>query len=414
MNKEMSVKPFRNQSELLHYAIDSGIIDMRVIEEQIEMNERKKYLEMHPYKVWKGNNGKWYTYLPIPNEKTGRNTTMIKKSTENAVNEEIIKFYRGAENEPTMREVFNQWVQKKMEYGEIEKQTVDRYRRDYERFFESTGWEKRKIRYITEDELEDFIRSTIHKLNLTAKAWGNLRTLLNGMFRFAKKNGFTTISISAFMSELDLSKKVFAKTEKLDCENVFTEEELRKLSTYLQSKPTLNHLGILLAMYTGMRVGEVTGLKREDVHENYISVHRTQIRYKDDAGKDVYEIRDFPKTEAGNRKIVIGSKARPIVDQLLEMSRGRDVIFQKGDILVTIHALTCALYSACEKVGISKRSMHALRKTFGTHMLNARVEEAIITNQMGHTDIAVTKGHYYFNDKSMGQIEECVNKAINY
>lgn len=49
-----------SKAELLNYAVENGIVDINTITKQIEMNERKKYLEMHKYEIWQGekdNNG---------------------------------------------------------------------------------------------------------------------------------------------------------------------------------------------------------------------------------------------------------------------------------------------------------------------------------------------------------------------
>ena len=145
----------KSEMELLKYALDSGIIDLRVIEEQVEMNERKKYLEMHSNEIWQGKNGKWYTYLPDSTSNNGRK--LVKRSTESSLRTVIVEHYKQTENEPTLEEVYKQWICKKLDYGEIQKQTADRYDRDFQRFFDSERWKRRKIRYITEDELEDLI-----------------------------------------------------------------------------------------------------------------------------------------------------------------------------------------------------------------------------------------------------------------
>ena len=54
-----------SKAELLNYAVENGIVDINTITKQIEMNERKKYLEMLNYDIWQGEkDNKWYTYLP--------------------------------------------------------------------------------------------------------------------------------------------------------------------------------------------------------------------------------------------------------------------------------------------------------------------------------------------------------------
>ena len=43
-----------SNSEILQKAIADGIIDINTLGKQIEMNERKKYLDMHKYNIWQG------------------------------------------------------------------------------------------------------------------------------------------------------------------------------------------------------------------------------------------------------------------------------------------------------------------------------------------------------------------------
>ena len=45
------------ESELLKYAIENGMIDISYVQEQIEMSKRKELLEKHPYKIWQGADG---------------------------------------------------------------------------------------------------------------------------------------------------------------------------------------------------------------------------------------------------------------------------------------------------------------------------------------------------------------------
>jgi len=55
--------------ELLKYAIENDIINLEHVQEQMRMKEQQRILRQHPYKIWEGKDGKWYTYLP--DEKKG-------------------------------------------------------------------------------------------------------------------------------------------------------------------------------------------------------------------------------------------------------------------------------------------------------------------------------------------------------
>lgn len=398
-----------SDKELLNYALENGMIDVSTIQKTIEMNERKKYLEMHNHEVWQGKDGYFYTKVDDETKPGGRR--MIKKSKREAVEDAIVDFYKTRKDEPTIESVFTEWVEQKMEYGEIQRQTQERYQVDFDRFFKEI--KDKKIRYITEDDLEQFVKLSIYQNNLKAKAWGNLRSILSGMFKFAKKRGYTNISITSFLGDLEISRKAFCKDKKTDEESVFTDLEMRKLVKCLREKPDIANLAILMAAYTGMRAGEVVALKWEDVNDKYIYVHRTQIRYRED-GKEIYEIRDFPKTEAGVRKIVIVDNLRPILKSLRMMNPFTEYVFIKDGEVMKKCVPSSSLRRMCDKAGIPRRGMHVLRKTYATRLLNANVEESVVKNQMGHTDIATTKGHYYYNDKGFESMAESIGKVINY
>ena len=157
-----------SDKELLNFAIENGIIDVSDIQQKIEMNERNRYIENHNYSIWQSKDGKFYTYLP--DEKYSRGKRLIKRTTEQALNDAIVQFYKERENEPYIEDVFDEWLDRKLKYGEIEKQTADRYKTDFIKYIKNSHIAQIKFRYITEDDLEDFIRTTIKEKQLTSKA----------------------------------------------------------------------------------------------------------------------------------------------------------------------------------------------------------------------------------------------------
>ena len=94
------------------------------------------------------------------------------------------------------------WIQKKLEYKEIQKGSADRYEGDFTRFFVNSGFSKRHIRQIEEDDIEDFVRSQIAEHGLSIKTYSGLRIIVKGIFQYAKKYKWTDISISEFLEIL--------------------------------------------------------------------------------------------------------------------------------------------------------------------------------------------------------------------
>ena len=119
-------------NEILQYAISQGILDTGILRKEVEMFERNKYLNEHKNKIWQGSNGKWYTELPATNNSKRR---LLKKTHKEDLEDAIVDFYRKLTAPPTVRVAFNQWLEQKLEYGEIGKGTYDRYKTDFERAF---------------------------------------------------------------------------------------------------------------------------------------------------------------------------------------------------------------------------------------------------------------------------------------
>ena len=156
---------YSNQ-ELLNFAVQNGIIDLNDVQDKIRMNERQKYLKMHENEIWQGKDGKWRTYLP---DRAIGKRKLIKRTTEKSIKNVVVEFYKSEEQEPLIKDVFEKWMNQKLDYREIKKQSYDLYWTDYNRFFKNRyvdNFENQKICYITENDLEDFIKTKIYLLTL--------------------------------------------------------------------------------------------------------------------------------------------------------------------------------------------------------------------------------------------------------
>ena len=399
--------------ELLRIAIENGMIDTNTIIAQVKMNERKKFIDMHESKIWQGSGGMWYTYLH--DEQKGRK--LVKRRTKDDIYDEIVKYYKSQKDEPTIRIVFDEWISGKLKYNEIQKQTYDRYVTDFNRYFVNNesfkDYADRKIRYICEDDLEEFIKITISCMRLTQKAYSNLRTLINGIFKYAKKKGYTSLSISTFIGDLDLSRRSFKKNIKDKDAEVYQEAEAEKLSEYLREQSgDLKCLGLLLTFETGMRIGELCGLKPDDISGKYIHICRTEVKLRDDDGNWVTEIKEYPKSEAGDRYIIISDSAKETLGLIMQARTNGEYLFTCGSKRIRSHSFRQKLRVVCKELDIRYRSNHKIRKTYGTMLIDNGVDDSIVAEQMGHTDIATTGRYYYFSNKSEDKKREQINHAV--
>ena len=185
LNGEMNIGNENNVSspELLQFILSKGIINIEDIENKIAMKEREEFLSKHPYKIWKGTDDNWHTYIAGPDGKR----VPKKRSKLSDLEDYIIDYYKQQEQQVFIKDIFEEWSTKKLQYGEIQKQSYDRYCSDFNRFFSPKETIcKKEVKKITEEELEDFIKRTICNESLTMKTYSGMRLLIIGIFKYAK------------------------------------------------------------------------------------------------------------------------------------------------------------------------------------------------------------------------------------
>jgi integrase len=305
-------------------------------------------------------------------------------------------------------------MNEKLDYGEIKKQSYDKYCADYKRFFPKDSFIcVKKFKNITEDDLERFIKTTIRDLELTRKAYSGLVTLLNGIFKYGKKLGHTTISISTFIKDLYLPKNIFKKNFKDKKKEVFMEEEIPIIIGYLRENPDMWNLGLLLQFQTGARIGEISTLKRDDIKKHSILIRRTEIKIKE-GKKWTLAVSELPKTDAGYREIILPPSAQWTIDKIFELNPDGDFLFMDKGKRIRENTYNKRLNIICEKLNLAHRTTHKIRKTYGTTLLDNDVNDSFVAEQMGHTDVSTTRKLYYYSNKSYQTKLDQISEAIDF
>lgn len=395
--------------EELRIAFDDGIIDLALIREQIEMSKRKILLEKHPYKIWQGNDGKWY--VKLPDEKKGR--IQRKRNTKKEIEDLVIQYQRDREENPTIKEVFIEWNDRRLAMGQISSSTHMRNQYVFDRHYKDFC--NKKIGSVSEDEFADFLEEQIPKFNLTAKAFSNLKTVTRGFLKRAKKRKLIQFNVENFLNELDVSDQRFKRRMKKDSDEVFTEDEFPVLVQYLMDNLDIQNLGILLMLVTGIRVGELVTLKYEDFQNDAtFEIKRTETTWKDENKKYHHTVKEAPKTEAGFREVIIPKEYRWIYKEFRKRNPFGEYIMMKNGERMHCGAIRQRQYRVCDKLHIKHKSPHKCRKTYASILLGSGIDEEVVISQMGHTDIQTTKGFYQKDRKNVETKKEILSNIPEF
>ena len=185
--------------------------------------------------------------------------------------------------------------------------------------------------------------------------------------------------------------------------------EQRKLIEYLCTDTDIHKFGTLLALFTGMRVGELCALQWEDITDGAIVINKTMMRVKTGEKSEVVVLP--PKSESSVRVL-------PYPPQLLEYYHR----FSGSGYVLSNKKLQCTEPRCMQEkfrkyvsdCGLKDVTFHTLRHTFATRCIEAGVDAKTVSELLGHSDTKITLNRYVHSSFELKQssIEKMQNLLL--
>jgi integrase len=178
---------------------------------------------------------------------------------------------------------------------------------------------------------------------------------------------------------------------------VFSRSEQEQLCDYLYSKINPCKIGILLSLFTGLRIGEVCALRWEDVSfsEQTIYVHHTLQRVQNTS-----ENRRKTKIVLTTPKSACSIRLIPLPEPLVEILRDYKTV-EKGYLLtnsdlsfIEPRTMQNQFKKVLKESGIESANFHALRHTFATRCIEFGFDVKSLSEILGHATINITMNRY--------------------
>lgn len=177
--------------------------------------------------------------------------------------------------------------------------------------------------------------------------------------------------------------------------------EQQRLRAYCCSDMDCVKLGVLICLFTGLRIGEICAMKWGDIsfETGTITVRRTiqRIKNPDYAGKHGEHktriIFDAPKSKCANRCIPIPSF---LLEHLKKFRKQKNafILTGKSDTWMEPRTLQNRFGKMLSAAGISHFNFHALRHTFATNCVEHGFEIKVLSKILGHSDVSITLNTY--------------------
>lgn len=385
--------------ELLKYAIENGIIDVEHVQEEINMKEREKILKEHPFSIWEGKNGKWYTYLPDKEKERGK--ILKKRNSQNEIENVVIEFWKKQEKKKkkvySFNDVYFMW--REVQNQLVSENSVAKYDTDYNRFFRGTDFIKKNIKTIDEDCIKIFLCQTIKKYELGKESARKLYGYINNTIGYARKKKIIESNPLEFLKSKDFYKYC-TERYKPDSKKIISENDMKELQKQFRKdhikKPNyIPTYAVELASLTGMRVGELAALMWESITDEYIIIdkseksNRTKTEFYVDKTKNG-KIRFFPMTDE-IKKLLEKIKA---VEQ--EYGYLCEWVFANENGRIHAPIISACAKTKCRQLGIDEKGIHAYRKTLNSNLRCRGVSATVAASMLGHTK-EVNEQYYTFD-----------------
>lgn len=386
---------------MLLFQDDSGL-ESAAVNEMITKAKRTFVLSRHSASISrmissnKYKDGNWKTYV----YEDGKRKEVIRK-TEDELYETLYRFYKEQDAPPiTLEDVFGKLSKRKRDQLGRSYQTI----MDDERYFSylDESLKKKPIVDVTESDLRTWLVKRYMPTKPKETALRKMLQLLKQIFAYGISQKLCLSNPAEYILFDDYSKNC-DHTKKQDEERAFSEAECEALRRdAIQRADNPRSIMRIFAMATGLRVGELSALLWTDVSDDFIHVHRQQIRDKSSGHQvfcDVEYTKDERRHNHGGRYIPRTSE----INEALELAKqlageSRYVFHDKAGKAIAKDSYEQNLRRACDRLKIQTSNNHAFRIAFNSKLIEKGLSPADRALILGHA-VQTNEHHYSISDR---------------
>lgn len=233
-----------------------------------------------------------------------------------------------------------------------------------------------KIQFLSSTIIQQFTDKLLSK-NISRTTVNDILIVLGMGLAYAEGKYGLHIPKISFVKNPPKEMRVLSVSE----QNIFVK--------YLLNKNDVFSFGMLLSLFTGLRIGELCALTWDDIGENTIKVNKTVQRVQQNGYTEILTLP--PKTVSSNRII-------PIPKELMLLLKGRKengtVMKQENGRPIEPRLMQMKFKKYTAECGIENINFHSLRHSFATRCVEVGFDIKSLSEILGHSDVKTTLNKY--------------------
>lgn len=269
-----------------------------------------------------------------------------------------------------------------------------------------------KVSAITTDVMRNFILKKLKEGNikthsgLSAKTVTDIVSVIKLILTYAKAVGATN---SCDFKQLAIKKNGVS-------ENNMSKEVQDRLVKYLLTDIDYTKLGILLCLYTGIRIGELCAMRLDDIliNEKTIRVTKTMQRLQTLSSTDTKTriVVTDPKSLSSQREIPLPDFLINIIIDLNYRSNAY-ILTGTNERYIEPRTLEYRFKAILKKCGLENYKFHQLRHRFATQCVELGFDIKCLSEILGHSSVNITLNRYVHSTmelkkNNMAKLQHCI------
>jgi len=280
-------------------------------------------------------------------------------------------------------------------------------------------FKEKKLNEVTSEDIQEFVLALENERTGKVLAPNTIRSIMTLLFNFFAYCVAEEMVQHNPCSKVELPKRKRKKIVTL------TKRERSAIQRQIEKKPQSRSRLVLVALHTGMRLGELSSLKWEyvDFKNKIIKVNTTRVRVRNkdcdnsidglscEMNKTLVLITE-PKTDDSVREVPISSI---VLEQLKEQKQYEsEYVFPKSNGEgYDNRGIQKYFKELIASLDIRDKSFHTLRHTFATNALESGMDVKTLSEILGHSDVATTLNCYVHpNEKGIKRAMEIASTYI--